>query len=50
MEDILVGILKFLANIIDSFSSYFNIRKSLMITYSILIISLIIVYILIKDF
>ena len=44
----IIGILKFLTGIIDSISGYFNIRKSLMITYSILIISFIIVYILIK--
>ncbi len=50
MEDILLGIINFFGGIIDSFISYFNTKKSLVIIYFILIICLFIVYILLKDF
>lgn len=50
MEDILVGIIKFFGSIIEDVPSYSNTKKAIVISFIILILSFIIVYILTKDY
>ena len=50
MEDILAGIIKFFGDTIESIISGMSNKNALLIAFSILIICLIILYILTKDF
>lgn len=50
MEDILIGIIKFFGSTIEDIMYSFNLKKALLVGFIILIICLIILYILTKDF